>query len=81
MPYALQVAHSARVHGMRTEVDVTGHGVGAGLKLAAKKHIPLALIVGENERQANVVTVRNLEKAEERVLSVVEWMHELSHEV
>ena len=44
--------------------------------LAAKKQIPLALIVGENERQANVVTVRNLEKAEERVLSVEECVHE-----
>ena len=78
MPYALQVARSARTQGMCAEVDVTGHGVGAGLKLATKKQIPLAFIVGENERRANVVTVRNLERGEERVLSFEECIQELS---
>ncbi|HEU0002386.1 MAG TPA: ATP phosphoribosyltransferase regulatory subunit, partial [Ktedonobacteraceae bacterium] len=79
MPYALQVARSARTQGMCTEVDVTGHGVGAGLKLATKKQIPLALIVGENERRANVVTVRDLERGEERVLGFDECV-ERHHE-
>ncbi len=37
LPYALQVARSTRALGVKTEVDVTEHGVGAGLKLAAKK--------------------------------------------
>src|SRR5437588_514712 len=77
MPYALQVARSARTQGMRAEVDVTGHGVGAGLKLATKKQIPLALIVGEDERRANIVTVRNLERGEERILSIEECVQEL----
>src|SRR5947209_7597142 len=78
MPYALQVARSARTQGMRAEVDVTGHGVGAGLKLATKKQIPLALIVGEDERRANIVTVRNLERGEERILSIEECVQEYS---
>ncbi|TMB83664.1 MAG: hypothetical protein E6J44_08970, partial [Chloroflexi bacterium] len=77
MPYALQVARSARTQGMRAEVDVTGHGVGAGLKLATKKQIPLALIVGEDERRANIVTVRNMERGEERILSIEECVQEL----
>jgi histidyl-tRNA synthetase len=62
---------------MRAEVDVTGHGVGAGLKLATKKQIPLALIVGEDERRENIVTVRNLERGEERILSIEECVQEL----
>jgi len=67
LPYALQVARAARMQGMLTEVDVTGHGVGAGLKLAAKRQIRLAFIVGESEQRAGNVTVRNLETGEERV--------------
>ncbi len=67
MSYALQVGRAARVQGLQTEVDVTGHGVGAGLKLAAKRHIRLAFIVGENEQQEGTVTVRNLETGEEHV--------------
>ena len=42
LPYALQVARSARAQGLHMEVDVTGHGVGTGLKVAAKKQIALA---------------------------------------
>ncbi len=64
--YALLVARSARAQGIQTEVDVTGHGVGAGLKQAAKKQLRLAFIVGESEQQAGTVTVRNLETCEER---------------
>jgi histidyl-tRNA synthetase len=47
-------------------VDVTGHGVGAGLKQATKKNVRLAFIVGESEQQEGTVTVRNLETGEER---------------
>lgn len=65
VPYALQVARSARSQGLRTEVDVTGHGVGAGLKLAAKKQMLLAMIVGESEQRTRGVTIRNLETGEE----------------
>jgi ATP phosphoribosyltransferase regulatory subunit len=70
MPYALQVAHAARTAGLRTEVDVTGHGIGAGLKLATKKQVRLAVIVGDDEQQANVVTLRDLVAGEERVLEI-----------
>ena len=70
VPYALQVARRTRACGLYTEVDVTGHGVGAGLKLAAKKRIRLALIVGENEQANGVVTIRDLVTGEEQVSNI-----------
>lgn len=70
VPYALQVARATRAAGLRAEVDVTGHGIGAGLKLAAKKEIRLAFIVGDNEQQANLVTLHDLWTGEERVLDI-----------
>jgi len=70
MPYALQIARTARTSGMHVELDITGHGISSGLKQASKKNIPLALIVGEDERQRNVVTVRDLITGEEQVVSV-----------
>ncbi|GAC1350467.1 MAG: ATP phosphoribosyltransferase regulatory subunit [Ktedonobacteraceae bacterium] len=69
-PYALQVARSVRACGVRTEVDVTGHGVGAGLKLALKKQIRLALIVGEDEQRTGRITLRDLLTREEQVLDI-----------
>jgi histidyl-tRNA synthetase len=68
VPYALRVARTARLADMSAEVDVTGHGVGSGLKLATKKQIRLALIVGGDEQKENTVTVRNLETGEEQVV-------------
>ena len=70
VPYALRVAQLARSQGMRTEVDVTGHGLSAGLKQAVKKQIPLALIVGEDEQRRNVVTMRNLLTGEEQIVAL-----------
>jgi histidyl-tRNA synthetase len=70
MPYALRVAHAVRTPGMRTEIDVSGHGVSSGLKLAAKKNIRMALIVGDSEQQSNTVTVRNLSTGEEALLEL-----------
>ena len=67
IPYALQVARAIRVQRMQTEVDVTGHGVSAGLKLAAKRSLRFAFIVGESEQQAGVVTIRDLETGEEHL--------------
>ena len=70
MPYALHIARSVRASGVRTEVDVTGHGVGAGLKVAAKRQMRHVLIVGDDERQASTVTLRNLVTREERTLDI-----------
>lgn len=70
LPYALQVARAAREGGMRSEVDVSGHGVGSGLRQAAKRNIGLALIVGEDERRQGTITVRNLASGEEQVVSL-----------
>src|SRR5262249_49293894 len=68
--YALQIARSVRALGIQTEIDVADHGVGAGLRLAARRQIRLALIVGENEQRDGTVTIRDLHTGEEQVSSV-----------
>lgn len=78
MPYALHVAHMTRSSGLRVELDVTGHGIGSGLKLASKKDIPLAFIVGEDERQRNAVTVHNLITGEEQVIQLASFMQQVA---
>ncbi len=77
MAYALRVARTLRESGAQVELDVSGHGVGPGLKLAAKKHIRLALIVGEDEQRAGNVTMRDLETREERAASLEEVMEQV----
>ena len=69
MPYALHIARLVRSSGVSVELDVTGNGVSSGLKQASRKDIPLALIVGEDERQKNSVTVHDLTTGKERAVS------------
>jgi histidyl-tRNA synthetase len=66
LPYALQIARELRAAGRSAELDVSGHGVGAGLKQAVKKTLPLAAIVGENERLTDTLTLHNLVSGVER---------------
>lgn len=70
VPYALYVARAARATGVTTEVDVSGHGVAAGLRHASRRQIRLALIVGEDEQRQQLVTVRDLTSGEEQLASV-----------
>src|SRR5260370_234803 len=80
MSYALRVAQHAREVGLRVEVDVTEHGVGAGLKLATKKETPWALIVGEDEQQTNKVTLHHLVTGKELVLDIHSLAQQISGE-
>lgn len=65
LPSALQVVREMRVEGQAAELDVTGHGVGMGLRQAVKKEIKLAAIVGENERRVGKITLHNLTNGRE----------------
>jgi histidyl-tRNA synthetase len=80
MPYALRVAQYAREVGLRVEVDVTEHGVGAGLKLATRRETPWALIVGEDEQQTNRVTLHHLVTGKELVLDIHSLARQISYE-
>src|SRR5256886_22462 len=80
MPYALRVAQHAREVGLRVEVDVTEHGVGAGLKLATKKETPWALIVGEDEQQTDRVTLHHLVTGKQLILDIHSLAQQISGE-
>lgn len=69
LPYALRVTRELRASGQTVELDITGHGVGAGLKLAARKGIGHVAIVGEEEERAGSITWHDLSSGEEQHLA------------
>ncbi len=72
LPYAFHVARLFRKAGFQAEVDITEHRLSAGLKLADKKQVTMAVIVGETEREREIVKVRNLASGEEQVVAIEE---------
>jgi histidyl-tRNA synthetase len=69
LPYALCVASELRASGQTVELDLTGHGVGSGLKLAVRKGIRQVAIVGEEEERAGSITWHDLSSGEEQHLA------------
>ena len=64
---ALEVAHSIRqIGGLTVEQDVRLRGVKSALRYADRAGMDLVLIIGERERQDNVVVLRDMRSREER---------------
>lgn len=66
--YAVQVAQELRDRGLRVEVDVRQRGVKGNLQYADKAKIPFCLIVGERERQADSVVIRDMARQQESTI-------------
>lgn len=66
LPYAVRVARSLRTGGQVVELEVSGHGVVAGLKLASRKGIRWAAIVGEEEERAGTIAWHNLSSGDQQ---------------
>jgi histidyl-tRNA synthetase len=67
-PAATSVATRLRTAGLDVEVDVRRRGVKANLRHADRESIPYVVIVGERERQAGHVLLRDMGARSERAL-------------
>ncbi|MGH7570407.1 MAG: histidine--tRNA ligase [Gemmatimonadota bacterium] len=70
--YALGVATRLRGAGVRTDMALRDTSLGRGLKSAAKAGARVAVVIGERERAAERLTVRDLSTGEESVLGIEE---------
>jgi histidyl-tRNA synthetase len=70
LAYACHVARLARSEGgIIAELDVNARGVSNALRQASQRGFRLALIVGEEERQANTIKLHDLLSGKERLVT------------
>jgi len=69
---AIAVAQSLRAKGIRAQVDVMGRSLRKQFEYATGEGIPFIAVVGEREARERKVTLRDLEKREERMMSLSE---------
>lgn len=68
-----RLASELREHGLRVDLSLQpNRGVGDQLKLAGRKGIPLAVILGSSELAAGTATVKNLASGEQDVVALSE---------
>jgi len=69
---ALDIVKQLRDDGLKTDMDLIGRGVGKNLEYASALGIPYVVFVGEQEKKAGKVKLRNMETGDEVMLKVSE---------
>ena len=65
------LASSLRAQGLRVDLSLQPHrSVGDQLKLAARKGVPVAVILGSSELESSTATVKDLQSGEQRVVAL-----------
>ncbi len=70
--YAVTIANFLRSRGVRTDLNLTSRGISKQLEYANSMHIKYAAIVGDQERQANKVKLRDMSTGSEELLDIEE---------
>lgn len=81
LDYALQIAAQMRQSKLRVEVDSRPERMNAKIRDAELQKIPLILVVGDKEAEANAVNVRERHVKEQRTLRVAELIEEMKGRV
>ena len=76
--YALRILTEVRKAGINAELFPDSVKMKKQMNYANKKDIPFVLLAGEEERNANVVTVKNMESGEQSKISVDELIKVIS---
>lgn len=71
-PAAIQAAQALRARGVRAELDLRGRGPRAALRHADREGVPLAVLIGQREREQGTVVLRELRAHAERAVPVAE---------
>lgn len=73
-----QVTNKLRASGIKTEIFPSTDKLEKQLKYADKKGVPFVVVIGPEETEKNVVTLKNLVTREQKTLSVEELIKSLS---
>jgi histidyl-tRNA synthetase len=71
----LKLAHELRDRGLAVEYGLRHAPIRKQLELAAARGAPRAVIIGPDERKANIATVRDLTAGTEQKVPIAELLH------
>ncbi|MGL4610661.1 MAG: threonine--tRNA ligase [Trueperaceae bacterium] len=79
--YAQKVAAEMKKHKLRVEIDDRGERMNAKIRDAELQKIPLVLVMGDKEAEANAVNMRERHVKEQRTLAVADLIQEMTTRV
>lgn len=75
---SLTTASKLRAEGIKTEVYLDIEKLDKQLKYANKKNIPLVVIIGPEEKENNVVNLKNMQSGEQEALTIEKLIERLA---
>ncbi len=72
---AFEIAGMLRNKGVTVDVDLLRRGIGKSLKYASSRNAQKVIIIGPNEIQNNVVTLRDMHSGNQKTIPIEEIMH------
>lgn len=72
--YALEVKNKLIEAGIRVEIDMSAESLAKRIREAQKQKVPYMLVVGEKEKDAQSVAVRNRDKGDEGMVRIDEFI-------
>jgi threonyl-tRNA synthetase len=79
--YAAKVVSELQAQGLRAELDDSDNTMGSKIRHQQMQKIPYMLIVGDNEAETNTVSVRPRTGAEQRDVSVTDFLSRVTTEI
>ena len=79
--YAYEVKKSLSAAGVRVEVDDRNETIGKKIRNAQLEKLPYMLVIGDNEMQAGTVAVRSRKDGDKGVMSVCDFITEITAEI
>jgi threonyl-tRNA synthetase len=73
--HALTLVDQLKKHNIRVEFDQSSEKIGYKIRSAVAKRIPLTVIIGKNEVESNMVSLRKLGSQENEIISLEELIN------
>ena len=80
LAYAEKVKDELEKVGLRVEIDDRNEKLGYRIREAQTQKVPYALVLGDNERENELVTIRHFGKKDTETISLVECVSRLKEE-
>ena len=80
MTFGLKICQALRTHGIATEIYPDPSKLKKQLEYADKKNIPFAIIIGPDEMESGIISLKNLSSGTQEKLTLDQLIEKLNRE-
>ena len=79
--YCAKIKNELSANGIRVELDYRDEKIGYKIREARNERVPYIIVVGENEENENIISLRSRENGDEGTLKLEDLMERINKEI